>query len=181
MTMTETKSSEQAAELPCPQPEPQKEHDWLHRLIGDWSFEGECVMGPDQPPMKSTGATSVRSLGGIWILCEGTGDAPDGTPVNSIITLGYDPQKKRFVGSFIASCMTHRWIYDGALDDAGKVLTLEAEGPSFTGDGTMVQYQDIIEIETDDHWILKSRMPGEDGQWIQFMTGHYRRKQPQAS
>jgi hypothetical protein len=40
----------------------------------------------------------------------------------------------------------------------------------------MVHYQDIIEIETDDHWTLKSRMPGEDGKCIQFMTAHYRRK-----
>ena len=177
MSMTETKPAEDFG----PKAEPQKEHEWLHKLIGEWSFEGECVMGPGEPPMKSTGATSVRSLGGIWILCEGTGDAPDGTPVNSIITLGYDPAKKRFVGSFIASCMTHLWIYDGALDGAGKVLTLDAEGPSFTGDSKMVHYQDIIEIENDDHWILKSRMPGEDGKWIQFMTGHYRRKSPQAA
>lgn len=175
MSMTDTKPAEQTAEDFGPKTEPQKEHAWLHRLIGTWSFEGECIMGPDQPPMKSTGTTSIRSLGGIWILCEGAGDAPDGTPVDSIITLGYDPAKKRFVGTFIASCMTHLWVYDGALNSAGKVLTLDAEGPSFAGDGTMVHYQDIIEIDNDDHWILRSRMPGEDDQWIQFMTAHYRR------
>ena len=43
--------------------------------------------------------------------------------------------------------MTHLWVYDGALDAAGKVLTLDAEGPSFTGDGTTAKYQDVIEIE----------------------------------
>lgn len=176
MTMTETKAPEEIAVNPCMKAEPRKEHDWLHKLIGEWSFEGECVMVPGEPPMKSKGETSVRSLGGLWILCEGTGDAPDGTPVNSIITLGYDPQKERFVGSFVASCMTHLWLYDGALDKAGNVLTLEAEGPSFTGDGTMVRYQDIVEIMSDDHWMLKSRAPGENGGWVEFMTGHYRRR-----
>jgi hypothetical protein len=56
------------------------------------------------------------------------------------------------------------------------VLTLDSEGPSFSGDGRS-KYQDIVEIVDDDHWILRSRMPGEDGKWIEFMTGHYRRKQ----
>lgn len=46
--------------------EAQKEHEWLHKLVGEWSFEGECGMGPDQPPMKSTGSETVRSLGGLW-------------------------------------------------------------------------------------------------------------------
>lgn len=174
--MSETMTPESAAEEACMTPEPQAEHLWLHRLIGDWQFEGECLMGPDQPPMKSTGQTSVRSLGGLWILCDGSGDAPGGTPMNSLITLGYDPQKKRFVGTFIASCMTHLWIYDGALDTSEKVLTLDTEGPSFSGDGSLVRYQDIVEIENDDYWKLKSRVPGKDGAWFEFMTAHYRRK-----
>lgn len=174
--MAETKLSEESIEALCTAPEPQTEHDWLHRLVGDWSFEAETIMGPDEPPMKSIGETTVRSLGGLWILCEGTSDAPDGTLVNSVITLGYDPQKARFVGSFIASCMTHLWIYDGVLDDTGKVLTLDTEGPSFSGDGSLAPYQDIIEVENDDHWTLKGRIPGEDGKWIVFMTAHYRRK-----
>jgi hypothetical protein len=152
----------------------QKEHLWLQKLNGDWSFEGECLMGPDQPPAKSTGTQSVRSLGGLWSIGEGEGKMPDGNPMKSIITLGYDPDKQRFVGTFVASCMTHMWPYEGTLD--GNVLTLDSEGPSFSGDGTTAKYQDIVEIVDDDHWILRSRMPGEDGKWIEFMTAHYRRK-----
>ena len=145
--------------------EPQKEHEWLQKLVGDWSFEGECIMGPDQPPMKSTGSQSVRSLGGLWMIGEGTGECPDGSTMNSIITLGYDPQRQRFVGTFIASMMSHLWPYDGALDASSKVLTLDSEGPSFAGNGKMAKYQDIIQFENDDHRILKSRQLGEDGKW----------------
>jgi len=152
----------------------QKEHLWLSKLTGDWSFEGECVMAPGQAPAKTRGAYTGRSLGGLWTLIEGEGECPDGSTAKSIITLGYDPQKKRFVGSFIASMLTHLWPYEGTLQ--GNVLTLDSEGPSFSGDGTMVKYQDIVEIVNDDHWILRSRMPGEDGKWVEFMTAHYRRK-----
>ena len=49
------------------------------------------------------------------------------------------------------------------------------EGPNFSGYGTMVQYQDIIEFVSDDHRTLSSQMLGADGQWVPFMKAHYRR------
>jgi hypothetical protein len=159
----------------CPMnAKPTKEHLWLQRLVGDWTFDGECLMGPDQPPMKSSGKCTTRSLGGFWTLNEGTGEMPGGGEATSIITLGYDPAKGKFVGSFVASMMTHMWLYEGSLDASGKVLTLDAEGPSMTGDG-MAKYQDIVTVENDNHWILSSQMQGPDGNWIKFMSAHYRR------
>ena len=152
----------------------QKEHLWLSKFVGDWSMEAECLMGPDQPPVKTRGTYTGHSLGGLWTLIEGEGECPDGSVARSIITLGYDPEKRCVVGTFIASMMTHLWPYEGTLD--GNVLTLNSEGPSFAGDGSIVKYQDIIEAVNDDHWILRSRMPGEDGNWMQFMTAHYRRR-----
>ena len=157
-------------------PEPTKEHQWLQRLVGEWTFEGECQMGADQPPSKSTGKESVRSLGGLWTIGEGEGDTPDGGACKSIMTLGYDPATKKFVGTFIASVMTHLWPYSGTLDASQKVLTLDSEGPSFTDDGTFAKYQDIIEFITDDHRTLSSQYVGPNGEWIPFMKAHYRRK-----
>lgn len=155
-------------------PEPQSEHLWLHQLVGEWNIESECVMGPDQPPMKTTGREVVRLLGKLWTIGESTGNAP-GDGFESIMTLGYDPRTKRFVGSFIASAMTHFWPYSGSLDASGRILTLDSEGPSFSGDGTMAKYQDIIEFITNDHRTLTARVQSPDGSWQQFMTAHYRR------
>lgn len=156
------------------QAEPQNEHRWLERLVGEWTYECEAMMGPDQPPMKHTGTESVRSIGGLWVQCEGKGQMPGGGPATMMITLGYDPLKKRFVGTFIGSMMTHLWIYDGGLN--GNVLTLDAEGPSFTDPKKTARYQDIIEIVSDDHHVLSSQFQGDDGTWHRFMTAHYRRK-----
>lgn len=158
-------------------PEPQAEHQWLQRLVGEWTFESDCVMGPDQPPMKSGGRESVRSLGGLWTIGEGSSTTPDGGTFESIMTLGFNPDAKRFVGTFIASMMTHLWPYVGTLDATGNVLTLDSEGPNCaSGDGTMAKYQDIIEFLSDDHRTLTARMQGPDGQWTTFMTAHYRRE-----
>jgi hypothetical protein len=158
------------------QTEPQKEHEWLKKLVGAWTMEGECNMGPDQPPMKSNGTETVRSLGHLWTIGEGTSEMPDGNQGNMIMTLGYDPLKKRYVGTWIGSMMTHLWIYDGELDASGKVLSLAADGPSFTDPTKTAKYKDVIEFKNDDHRILTSHLLGEDGKWTQFMTAHYRRK-----
>jgi hypothetical protein len=153
----------------------QKEHQWLQRLVGEWTYEHSCEAGTGKPPEKLTGSERVRSLGGAWVLCEGTGLMPDGGPANTLMTLGYNPQAKRFVGTFIGSMMTHLWHYDGALDPAEKVLTLNTEGPGFSQDGKMAKYQDIIEFVSDDHRTLTSRTLGEDGKWTEFMKADYRR------
>jgi hypothetical protein len=157
-------------------PEPQQEHKWLQRLVGDWTYEHECSMGPDQPPMKATGTESVRSLGGLWTVGEGRGEMPDGGPAEVIMTLGFDPQTKRFVGTFIGSMMTHMWIYNGTLDASGKVLTLDTKGPDFSGGPDLVDYQDMIEFIDDNHRTLSSQLRGPDGKWQKFMTADYRRR-----
>lgn len=156
--------------------EPLQEHQWLQRLVGSWTFESECSMGPDQPPSKMNGNEVVRSLGGLWTIGEGEGDMPGGGSCKSIMTLGFDPQLKRFVGTFIASVMTRLWLYDGSLDPTGKILTLDTEGPSMAEDGTLAKYQDIIEFVSDDHRTLSSRFIGPDGNWVPFMKAHYRRQ-----
>jgi hypothetical protein len=156
--------------------EPQKEHQWLHNLVGEWTYETDEPTQPGQPTAKASGTESVRSLGGLWVLAESKGDMPGAGPAVSLMTLGYHPEKKRFVGTWIGSMMTYMWVYDGELDSAGRVLTLNAEGPSMSGGGKNAQYQDVIELKSNDHRTLTARTLGEDGKWQQFMTVEYRRK-----
>lgn len=155
--------------------QPQQEHEWLQQLVGQWTSETEANMGPDKPTEVFKSTEIVRSIGGLWTVCEGLGEMPGGGMATTIMTLGYDPAKKRFVGTFIGSMMTHQWVYEGHLDAASKVLTLDTEGPSFAADGKLAKYQDIIEIKSPDHRTLTARTLGEDGQWTQFMTASYRR------
>jgi len=171
----ETRSAPQ--EATAMSPEPQAEHHWLQKLVGEWTCEGEATTEPGQDPVKFESTESVRSIGDLWIVAEGHGDMPGCGPATTIMTLGYDPQKERFVGTFIGSMMTHMWLYDGSLDAREKVLTLETEGPSMDGRGRMVKYKDVMEIRSDNHRVLSSHVLDEDGNWWQFMTAHYRRRE----
>jgi hypothetical protein len=156
---------------------PQREHRWLERFIGEWTSETEMSMEPGKPAEKCHGTDTVRSLGGLWILAEGQGEMPGGGPVSMVLTLGYDPQRKRFVGTWIGSMMTHLWVYEGSLDAADRALTLETEGPSMAApESKMAKYRDVMEFKSNDHRVLTSHTLSEDGVWHQFMTVHYRRK-----
>lgn len=156
--------------------EPQPEHQWLQKLVGEWTCEGEMIMKPDQPPVTWKGTESVRSLGGLWIVAESRGEMPGGGEAVNVMTLGYDPRKERYVGTFVGSVMTHMWVYAGQVDVSGNTLMLDTEGPGMSGDGATAKYQDVIEFKSDDHRILASQTVGEDGKWNRFMTAHYRRK-----
>lgn len=158
--------------------EPDNEHEWLAQLVGDWEYEGEAIMAPGEPAQEFSGTESVRSLGELWVVGEGTVPMPDGGEGTTVITLGYDPQKRRFVGTFVGSMMTHLWIYDGELEEDGKTLTLYTEGPDMApgSEGRMVPYKDVVRLESPDHRVLRSHQRGDDGEWHQFMESHYRRQ-----
>lgn len=154
---------------------PQKEHAWLQKFVGEWNYSHECSMGPDQPASRLTGRETVRTLGGLWVVGESEGEMPDGGTATMVITIGYNPKTKRYLGSFVASMMTHMWIYDGEMDPDGKTIHLFAEGPNFCGGDGMVQYRDSVELVDDDHRRMTSAMRNADGSWNPFMTADYRR------
>lgn len=154
---------------------PQKEHQWLHQLVGEWTYEAHSEMGPDKASVKTDGTESVRLLGeGLWILAEGHGEMPGGGPATSVMTLGYDPDKNRYVGTWIGSMMTHLWVYEGTLDASETELELATVGPSMTGDDKMIKYKDVIQLVDDDNRVLRSSV--WVGTWQEIMVATYRRK-----
>ncbi|MBD2259358.1 DUF1579 domain-containing protein [Pseudanabaena sp. FACHB-2040] len=170
--MTTTTDLQQA---PSALEQPQKEHQWLQQLVGEWTYEVEAMTEPDQPLEKSTGTESVKSLGDLWVIAEGQGEMC-GSMATTIMTLGYNPQKQRYVGTWVGSMMTHLWVYDGELDVAERVLTLHSEGPAMANEGGMAHYKDVIEFKSSDHRVMTSFCLGDNGQWHHFMTANYHRQ-----
>jgi hypothetical protein len=153
----------------------QAEHGWLQKLVGEWSGEGEATMGPGQPPVQWTCQEVVRSLGDLWIVAEGTGNMPGGGTAHTAMTLGFDPVKGRYVGTFVGSMMTHMWVYEGERDATGNVLTLNTEGPGMSKEAGYSKYQDVIEIKADDLRTLTSVIQDANGEWHQVVKATYRR------
>ncbi len=152
---------------------PVKEHEWLKKLLGTWRSEAEFKMGPDGPVQKSTGKETVRSLGGLWALSEGTGSMPDGNEFEMIFALGYDVNVNAYKGCWFASMSSHLWKYDGELSADGKTMTLNCVGPNMEKEGETANYRDIIEFIDDNHRTLTSTGQQPDGSWQEFMKVHY--------
>jgi hypothetical protein len=156
---------------------PQKEHAFLQRLVGDWdmvSTSGHEGYDPNDP--KTAFTETVRSIGGLWIVSDGRGTMPDGTPMSAVITLGFDPATGNYVGTWVGSMMTTLWVYKGWLEADGKTLTLEAEGPTFDGSEGTAIYHDVLTLHDDNHRSFSGSVRQPDGSFKEFMTSEFRRK-----
>ncbi|MBB2754639.1 UNVERIFIED_ORG: hypothetical protein GGI57_005375 [Rhizobium aethiopicum] len=146
-----------------------KEHSFLERLIGEWTVTAPEMSG-DEPWTET-----VRSLHGIWWVAEGTGRMPDGKQGTSILTLGYNAAKGKYVGSWIGSMMDYMWVYEGELDASGNILDLYTTGPDFNSEG-LADYREQIAFVDADHRTFISSVKQADGSWKQFMEARYTRK-----
>jgi hypothetical protein len=155
---------------------PRPEHEWLQQLVGEWTYESEMAE-PGKPPVKVKGTGRTRAIGDIWITSEGEGEMGWGCGMASTMTvLGYDPEKGRFVGTWLGTMMSKLWVYEGFLDETKRVLTLESEGPSMTKEGETGKYRDIFTIIDEDYHTMTGNFLGDDGVWHEMMTMHFRRK-----
>jgi hypothetical protein len=100
-----------------------------------------------------------------------------GQTMSAIMTLGYDPQQKKYVGTWVGSPMTTMFVYEGVRDagGSGRILPLDTTGPSWTDPTQIARYQDIIEVHGPDRRTLTSRLHLPDGSWKEFMKATYTR------
>ena len=157
------------------------EHRWLQKRVGRWVGEGEAQMGPEAPPEKWKIPEQVSQVGDVWVQARAEGEFPGCGSAVTIMTLGYDPVRKHFVGTFIGSMMTHMWVYEGDLEADGRTLTLRADGPAFGPDGKVIagktaKYRDVVAMVDDDHRTLTSFMQADNGEWMQIVQARYRRE-----
>ncbi|QDT54239.1 hypothetical protein Pan44_22670 [Caulifigura coniformis] len=163
------------AQDPSPFPTPQKEHEWLNQFVGEWSAESECTPVPGQPPVKGKMEEKVRPLGGFWVISEGDAEMA-GVKMQVVMTIGYSPEKKKYIGTWTDSMMPHMWHYEGTLDPSGKILTLEADGPSMLNPGKTAKYRDITEFKSRDERHFTSYIQDDKGEWVKIVSSVSRRK-----
>jgi len=172
------KPQEKPAAQDAPQmpdlPGPVAEHEWLQQLAGEWTSTMKGEAGPDWPGFEAKGTESIRSIGGFWIIAENHGDMM-GMPYTGVLTLGYDSEKKKYVGTWIDSMTSYMWTYEGTRE--GDTLTLNTTGPNPENPGETIKFRESIQVKGKDHKVFTSTMQGEDGKWSTMMTIDYARKQ----
>ena len=162
----------QAQEIP-EMPKPQKEHTWLEQFAGEWDTESQ-IKPPGQPVMHAKGEERSRMVGGFWLVAENTGKMAE-MPYTGIMTLGYDPKSKKYIGTWVDSMGDYMWQYSGTVE--GKKITLEAKGPCpMKPPGTLATFKETLELKDKDHKVFTSSIQEDDGSWTEMLTINYTRK-----
>ena len=163
-----------AQELPKPVAS-SKESEWLKPFVGEWDVEMESLAVAGMPAMKCKGTFNARALGNQWIVADSVAN-PGGINLVAVLTVGYDPAKKKYVGSWVDSMQSHMWLYEGTVSDDGKTISLLADGPGFADPKKTAKYKDAWEFKSKDQIVLTASVQGDDGKWTTFMTANYNRK-----
>ena len=155
-------------------PKATTEHEWLQQLTGEWDWVMEMPEAePGKPPHR--GIARSRMLGEVWLISDWYDDQAEAAGPSSIQTIGFDPEKGAFVGSFISAMMARQWVYEGRLQDNRTALVLEAEGPHMQEPGKTMRYRDITHLQGNDGYTLESEY--YDGStWQHFMRARFTRR-----
>jgi hypothetical protein len=154
-------------------PKPEKEHALLKAFEGEWSTESEVKPDPNSPPMIFKGTSTGRSLGGFWSVLEHKAEIM-GMPWSGVMNLGYDAASKTYVGTWFDSFNAHQWKLEGSADAAGKVLTLDTEGPCCQT-GKIEKFRETFEIRGKDRLLFTSSK-SVNGAWTPVLKVTYTRK-----
>ena len=155
-------------------PQPTDEHKWLEQFAGNWATTAKSEEAPGVPAMTCEGTIKSRMLGGFFVVNE-MKNKDDGKEIEAIQTIGYDPQKKKYIGTYVDSMMSHMWIYEGTVDETGKILTLEAEGPNMMEPGKTAMFRDIYEFKSKDEIVATAQYQDAEGNWVTMMKGTSKR------
>lgn len=151
-------------------PKPTKEHQWLKKFTGQWTTEAKGSAGEGQPEAIVKGTIKSEMMGGFWLV--NTMDANfNGTPFKGVQTIGYDVNKKKYVGTWIDTMNGFMWQYTGVVENDGTKLSLYADGPDMTTPGKTAKYRDSYEFKSDNDMIVTSAVKGADGKWMIFNRG----------
>ena len=157
----------------CSMPQPSPEHDIIQKNVGVWDVQCRFFMAPDAPPMETTGMDTITAIGPFWNVGQFEAEFM-GMPFKGASQLGYLPDEKCYVSTWIDAMSTFLFVLKGNFDDSGKILSLSGMAPN-PADGTMVPQRVEHEFVDDDNHKMRMYMTLEQGEIKTFEMDYSRR------
>jgi len=161
-----------------PNATPSEEHTYLNQFVGEWKTSGQ---GTDPSGKKSdlAGFEFDRMvLGDFWLFFVYNSQM-NGKPFVGHGMIGYDPARKKYIGSWVDSMSPYMASFEGTADREKKTLTLNVSG---TDPNTLKACKGklVFEFQDADHRDLKSyRIDDSGGEKLAYEL-HYAREQAQS-
>jgi hypothetical protein len=159
-----------AQEAP-PMPKPGPEHEILNKDVGTWDATVEMLMPPG-PPSKGTEVNTLGP-GGLWLISDFKSEMM-GAPFQGHGVSGWDPAKKKYVGTWVDSMSTGVFTIEGTYDAASRSMTSMMSGPG--EDGQPMTMKAVTQMKDDDTRVFTMHMKGPDGKEAPTMRITYKRR-----
>lgn len=152
---------------------PGKEHEFLKDMEGTWDAEMKFQI-PGAAEQTSKGTETVVLVGGFWAVFDIKFADMMGGPWHGHGTIGYDPVKKKYVGSFVHSMAPFMSIGEGTADAGGKTMTMSWDGVGPSGESEKMR--EVFEMKDKDNAVMTMYGAGPDGKEMKHFTMTYKRK-----
>jgi hypothetical protein len=152
-------------------PTPGPEHEMLKKDVGTWDATVEMYMEPGAPAAVSKGTETVTMMGGFWQLTEFKSEMM-GQPFEGRGATGFDPAKKKYVGTWVDTMTPGYYTVEGIYNAATKTMTAVMEGPDPSGQ--TAKTKETTEWKDADTRVFT--MYGPDGQSVGMRITYRRRK-----
>jgi uncharacterized protein DUF1579 len=155
-----------------PMPTPGPEHELLKKDVGTWDATVEMLMPPGAPPTPGT-ETNTLGPGGLWLISDFKSNMM-GAPFQGHGVSGWDPAKKKYVGTWVDSMTTSVALTESTYDPASKSMTgwLDLPGPG----GNPTRTKAVTQYKDDDTRVFTMYMTGPDGKEAPGMRITYKRR-----
>lgn len=162
-----------AAEGMPPLPTAGPEHAILKKDVGVWDATVE-MMGMGPTPMVSKGTeTNTMFASGLWLVSDFKADMM-GQPFQGHGTFGWDPSKKKYVGTWVDSMTSGVSLSEGTWDAGTSTMTAWMQSSDMTG--ATQKMRTVTEYKSADSRIFTMYMPGPDGKEAASMRITYARR-----
>jgi Protein of unknown function (DUF1579) len=152
-------------------PKPGPEHELLKKDVGTWDATVEMLM-PPAPPSKGV-ETNTLGPGGLWVINDFKSEMM-GAPFQGHGIVGWDPAKKKYVGTWVDSMSTSLSVTETTYDPATRSMNgyINSVGP----DGSPMKLKAVTQMKDDDTRVFTLSMPGPDGKEAPSMRITYKRR-----
>jgi hypothetical protein len=152
---------------------PGPHHEFLAGMAGRWKTRTRSWMGPDGPPMESTGVSEQKMiLDGRFLRQDFTGEMM-GDKFIGIGVTGYDNHTRKYVSTWMDSMSTAIMYFEGEADAGGKTITQTSDyDDPFRGP---MKWRSVTRIEDYNTHLFEMFVTGKNGKEERMMEITYTR------
>ncbi len=147
----------------------QNEMNRLKADVGTWDAEVKMFTPGNPEPEVSKGTETNIMLGDMWLISHFKGSAM-GSEFQGCGQTGFDPDKKKYVGTWVDSMSPHAMTMEGTWDEATRTLTNLGTGKDPAGNEMKTKMTSVYNKDGSRTFTMYGLM---DGQEMKFMEIHY--------